>query len=105
MPRLASTVVTCCGLMVSANWLRSPRRLTTRRGLGGLRSHSSRSGGGQVVAAERYGSDATDFRTQLTKLFNEEPDALHVASQSEFAGGTILKQARELGTRVPYTRT
>ena len=53
--------------------------------------------GGQVVAAERYGSDATDFRTQLTKLFNEEPDALHVASQSEFAGGTILKQARELG--------
>ena len=57
--------------------------------------------GGQVVAAERYGTDATDFRTQLTKLFNDEPDALHVASQSEFAGGTIVKQARELGYEGP----
>ena len=57
--------------------------------------------GGKVVAAERYGTDATDFRTQLTKLFNDEPDALHVASQSEFAGGTIVKQARELGYEGP----
>ena len=53
--------------------------------------------GGQVVGAERYASDATDFRTPLTKLFNENPDALHVAAQSEFTGGTIIKQARELG--------
>ncbi|MYE46376.1 MAG: ABC transporter substrate-binding protein [Chloroflexi bacterium] len=57
--------------------------------------------GGQVVGAERYASDATDFRTQLTKLFNENPDALHVAAQSEFTGGTILKQARELGYEGP----
>ncbi len=53
--------------------------------------------GGQVVAEERYVSDATDFRTQLTKLFNSGPDALHVSAQSEFTGGTIVKQARELG--------
>ncbi|MCY3886979.1 MAG: ABC transporter substrate-binding protein [Chloroflexi bacterium] len=53
--------------------------------------------GGQVVGEERYPSDTTDFRTQLTKLFNENPDALHVAAQAEFAGGTIIKQARELG--------
>ncbi len=53
--------------------------------------------GGQVVAAERFSSDTTDFRTQLTKLFAADPDALHVSPQSEFAAGTIIKQARELG--------
>ena len=53
--------------------------------------------GGVVVAEERFSTDVTDFRTQLTKLFEARPDALHVAPQSEFAGGTIVKQARELG--------
>ena len=52
--------------------------------------------GGRVLAAERYASDATDFRTQLTKLISENPDAIHVAAQAEFAGGTILKQLKEL---------
>ncbi|MCY4640578.1 MAG: ABC transporter substrate-binding protein [Chloroflexi bacterium] len=53
--------------------------------------------GGEVVGAERYASDTTDFRTQLTKLVEAGPDALHVAAQSEFAGGTIVKQVREVG--------
>ena len=53
--------------------------------------------GGQMVGEERYPSDTTDFRSQLTKLINANPDALHVAAQAEFAGGTIVKQARELG--------
>ncbi len=53
--------------------------------------------GGEIVAEERYASDTTDFRTQLEKLLGANPDALHVAAQSEFAGGTILKQVRELG--------
>ncbi len=53
--------------------------------------------GGRVVGEERYTSDITDFRSQLTKLFGENPDALHVAAQSESSGGTIVKQARELG--------
>ena len=52
--------------------------------------------GGRAVAAERYSSDATDFRTQLSKLLSENPDAIHVAAQSEFTGGTILKQLKEL---------
>ena len=52
--------------------------------------------GGEVVGAERYASDTTDFRTQLTKLIGANPHALHVAAQAEFAGGTIMKQAREL---------
>ena len=53
--------------------------------------------GGQVVGAERYASDVTDFRSQLTKLMGEDPDAIHIAAQSEFSGGTIVKQVRELG--------
>ncbi len=53
--------------------------------------------GGEVVAEERYASDVTDFRTQLTKLVEQNPDAIHVAAQSEFAGGTIVKQLGELG--------
>ena len=57
--------------------------------------------GGEVVGEERYASDATDFRTSLTKLLNAEPDALHIAAQSEFTGGTIIKQVRELGYEGP----
>ncbi|MCY4555116.1 MAG: ABC transporter substrate-binding protein [Chloroflexi bacterium] len=53
--------------------------------------------GGEVVAEEYYASDVTDYRTQLSKLFDADPDALHLAPQSEFAAGTIVKQARELG--------
>ncbi len=62
--------------------------------------------GGTVVAAERFGSENIDFRSQLTKLLAAEPDALHIAPQSEFAAGTIVKQARELGYQGPiYAET
>ena len=57
--------------------------------------------GGQVVAAEQYPSDVTDFRTQLTKLLGASPDAVLIAAQSEASGGTIVKQARELGYNGP----
>ena len=57
--------------------------------------------GGKLVGEERYASDVTDFRSQLTKLFGQNPDALHIASQSESSGGTIVKQARELGYEGP----
>ena len=53
--------------------------------------------GGHIVAAESYPTDTTDFRTQLSKLLNANPDAIHVASQAEASGGTIIKQLRELG--------
>ena len=57
--------------------------------------------GGEIVASERYASDITDFRSQLTKLLTAKPDALHVVPQAEFAAGTILKQVRELGYEGP----
>ena len=53
--------------------------------------------GGTVAAAESYSSDIIDFRSQLTKLINEEPDAMLIAAQGEASGGTVIKQARELG--------
>ena len=53
--------------------------------------------GGSVVAAEGYSSDVIEFRSQLTKLFAKNPDALLLAAQGEASGGTIIKQSRELG--------
>ena len=62
--------------------------------------------GGRIVAEERYASDITDFRTQLSKLFAANPDAFHLAPQSEFTAGTIIKQAREVGYEGPiYAET
>ncbi len=57
--------------------------------------------GGEIVAEERYASDVTDFRSQLTKILNANPDAVHIAAQSEFSGGTVVKQIRELGYEGP----
>ena len=57
--------------------------------------------GGRVIAEERFASDVTDYRSQLTKLFQAGPDALHISPQSEFAAGAIVKQARELGYEGP----
>ena len=62
--------------------------------------------GGSIVAAEQYGSDNTDFRSQLSKLFAANPDALHLAPQSEASAGAIIKQAREVGYEGPiYAET
>ena len=62
--------------------------------------------GGTVVAEERYSSDVTDFRTQIEKLIIARPDAIHLAPQSEFSAGTIIKQAREIGYDGPiYAET
>ena len=62
--------------------------------------------GGSVAVEESYSSDVIDFRSQLTKLLDEEPNALLVAAQGEASGGTIVKQARELGYDGPiYSET
>ncbi len=53
--------------------------------------------GGEVLAAESYSSEVLDFRSQLTKLLAESPDALLLAAQGEVSAGTIMRQARELG--------
>ena len=53
--------------------------------------------GGKIVADERYASEVADFRAAIKRMLGENPEAIHVASQGEFAGGAILKQLRELG--------
>ena len=89
-------------------WADGVRRLATitegtdyAEGVRGTSVAQFKKNGGQVVAAERYASDVTDFRSQLTKLIAASPDALHIAPQSEFAAGAIVKQVRELGYRGP----
>ena len=53
--------------------------------------------GGEIVAVERYASEETDYRAAITRILGKSPDAIHIAAQAEFAGGTIMKQLRELG--------
>ena len=57
--------------------------------------------GGAVVAEESYSSEVIDFRSPLTKMIGENPDAVFLSAQSETSGGTIVKQARELGYEGP----
>ena len=51
--------------------------------------------GGEIVAKEFYGADATDFTEQLTRIAAAVPDALFIAG---FAEGVVLvtKQARAM---------
>ena len=54
--------------------------------------------GGKVIAAERYASGHDGLQVAVDEAVRRRiADALHVAPQSEFAAGTIIKQARELG--------
>ena len=48
--------------------------------------------GGSVVAAEGYSSDVIDFRSQLTKLFEKNPDALLLAAGHVPSSGVRVRQ-------------
>ncbi len=56
---------------------------------------------GNIVALEEYNSDTQDFRTALTKIKAEEPEALLVLPVGLNAGTNIITQAKELGFTVP----
>lgn len=53
--------------------------------------------GGNVVANENFAPETKDFRSILTKIKAASPGAILINPQTEIAGGTIVKQARELG--------
>ena len=57
--------------------------------------------GSSVVTTESYPSEVIDFRSPLTKMMGEDPDALLLSAQAETSGVTIVKQARELGYEGP----
>ena len=55
--------------------------------------------GGKIILSEAYSPDATDFRTELTKIKTANPQALYLIGQVEM--GQVLKQMAELGIKIP----
>ena len=51
--------------------------------------------GGKIVAAETYEQGSSDFRTQLSKIKQSEPDSIYLVGYAEI--GPILRQAKETG--------
>ncbi|MDA2922699.1 penicillin-binding protein activator [Patescibacteria group bacterium AH-259-L07] len=56
--------------------------------------------GGEVVASESFERNATDIRTQLTKIKAEAPDALYIVSNSPASAVASLRQVKELGIKL-----
>jgi len=59
--------------------------------------------GGHIVAEEAFSQSATDFRTQLTKIANLQPDGIYIVGYKEL--GHLLKQAHELGIKTQFMST
>jgi len=57
--------------------------------------------GGTIVDVEQYMDKQTDFRTELTKISQKNPQAILLVSYAQDAG-LILKQAKELGINVQF---
>ncbi|MED5580419.1 MAG: penicillin-binding protein activator [Nitrospinota bacterium] len=55
--------------------------------------------GGAIVAKEKFKRDATDLRTQLTKIKSSAPDSIYIISNSPPSAVSALKQIKELGIR------
>ena len=56
--------------------------------------------GGKIVSEVGFSKEDKDFKSQLTKVKAANPDVIVVGSYYS-QGGTILKQARDLGITVP----
>jgi len=60
--------------------------------------------GGVISTDESFSSDASDFKTQITKIINAKPDAVYIVPQTPSKFGLVLKQLKELGYEGPlYT--
>lgn len=57
--------------------------------------------GGQIVANEPFQTGTNDFRPQLTKIKQTNPDAIHITGYLK-ENSLIVNQARELGITVPF---
>jgi branched-chain amino acid transport system substrate-binding protein len=59
--------------------------------------------GGEIVTVEEYTwPETTDFRTNLIKIKNQNPDAIFVSSMGD-EGVQIVRQIKELGIDIPLT--
>ncbi len=73
----------------------------------GLRQEFGRSYaalGGSVIGAEGSEQNATDFRSQLTKIAQVKPDFIFVAVYPKEAG-RVAKQIKEMGVNIPIIGT
>ena len=60
--------------------------------------------GGKVTEEDNFPSGLNDFKPLLEPLLADNPDALHIAPQSENSGGSSIRDARTLGYDGPiYT--
>lgn len=57
--------------------------------------------GGSIVASEGYPQGGTDFRTQLTKIQNAQPDAIFVPGYVNEVT-RLMRQARQLGVTTRF---
>lgn len=55
--------------------------------------------GGQVTGAEAFRAGATEYRAQLTRAMNDNPDMIYLASYAAETG-RILSQAERMGLKV-----
>lgn len=60
--------------------------------------------GGKIVTSESFAQNATDMRTQLTKIAGKNPEALYLVGYPKEIP-IALKQARELGLRTRFLGT
>lgn len=56
--------------------------------------------GGKVVADESFTSEATDMRTQITKIKSQNPNAVYLVPQTPARAEVTIKQLKELGLNV-----
>jgi branched-chain amino acid transport system substrate-binding protein len=70
------------------------------KGLRDFFTQTVKKNGGQIVADESYGEGDIDFKAQLTKIKNANPEAIYCPGYYTEAG-LICTQARELGITIP----
>jgi len=59
--------------------------------------------GGIIAGSESFQQEATDFRTQISKVSNASPDGLYIIGYKEII--PLLKQIREMGLQVQILST
>lgn len=60
---------------------------------------------GGTIVKEEFATTTTDFRSALTKLRAQKPDALFIDSQTPASGERVLKQVKELKWNAPLLIT
>ena len=53
--------------------------------------------GGEIVSSIEYEPDSIDFRTDITKSLNKNPEAIYLSVTTGTDAGILVKQIRELG--------